>query len=372
MKITAKWIVWFAITALYVAAVGGFACFYLFNSTFDQKLQSEMMDLVRSNAPFLVTHVAQMPNTDASTAEADRLMQIMHNDDRIADITYLNPNATIRWYKDGAYLGKSYEEAYAMSIFPTGAVYQAFTKQNVKINKFGGGNYYDVAVPLKGAKGVLAGVLEIQVSRVGTKAQISSAMLRYAGGAVVVLLIMGGVLYLFMYFKVVAPLKELVGAVRSVSLKEMHLNYPSRSDEIGDAARGINELFVKVRSEMKAFAGSLKKKKDVETVWWQALLAVSVSRGARALVVDQDNNIMFTNFDISFARPHGGAIHLLDVFDGNQSALIETVGKATDAAGTVFKTTADFGGKKVEIRAVKLPGERGEATRTMIIMEPVK
>ncbi len=371
MKITSKWIVWFAITALYIAALGAFACFYKLGYVFDTKLQSEMAEVVRSKVGTLVSSIAARPTGDATIAETDTLKQMINNDDRIVDVVYLNPNATIRWYKDPAFWGKPFEEAVALNLFPTTAVYTAFTKQTLKVNKYGNGNFYEMAFPIKGAKGVLAGVVDLQVSRESTRSLVSSTMVWYAGAVLFAFALMGAILFIFIRVKIINPISSLNTAVNAVSLKEMTLSYPERNDEIGEVAESINSLFGKVKNELKGASTDVKRKKETESVWWQSLLAVSISKGSRAMVVDHDNNIMFTNFELNTENKEG-PIHLLDIFGGEQTELIEVVGKAMDAPGRVLRGTTNIGGKAVEIRAVLLPGEGGQESRTMIVLEPVR
>lgn len=368
MKITFKWIVWFSITALWIGAMGGFACFYMFNFIFDKKLQSEMNETVRARVSFLVENIANSPSGEASVYEIDAMQEMMNNDPRIVDIIYMNPNATIRWYKDPELWRKPYEIGVAEHIFPTNAVYTAFTKQTIKINTFGKGAYYDMAFPMKGAKDVLAGVVALHVSRTEAKSLIAASMTQYAFGAFIVLLAMGVILWIFINYKIVDPLKDLNTAVRTVSLKDITLAYPERSDEIGAVAVSLNELFTKLRRELDSAYTDARSKKGAETVWWQSLLAVSVARGSRAIVVDHDNNVMFTNFELKVDKE--GPIHLLDIFGGDQPELIEVVGHAMDAAGKVFRGVASISGRPVDIRAVQLPGDIPSESRTMIVLEP--
>ncbi|WP_428898232.1 hypothetical protein Dip518_000423 [Parelusimicrobium proximum] len=375
MKLTSKWIFWFAITALYTVVLGGLFCFYLFKFVFDQRLQDSIAENVRNKASTLISGLA-VNRQDISIRELSALEDLLNNDDRVVGIIYLNANASIRWYKSNSsnFMGEnllraSYEEARSRGVFPSNSVAQAFNNQAFRVYMYGDGQFYDMAFPLKAANNELAGVLSVQVSRVSTKALINNALLRYTFGAFFVMIVMGISLYIFIYYKIIVPLAGLNKSVSSVNIKDLQLFYPDRKDEFGDLATAISDMLGRVRAEYAQDDDLEKRRRKVERVWWQALLAVAITKGARAMVVDHDNNIMFTNFDLGIKKD--GPIHLLDIFDSQQSELIAITGKAMDAPGKVFKGTTEAAGKKLEIRAVQLPGVEKD-TRTMIVIEPEK
>jgi HAMP domain-containing protein len=347
----------------------------MFSYIFDQKLQNEVAETVRSKVTTLVGGIAARPNAAVTIDEVRALESSINNDSRIEGIVYLNPDASIRWYKTpgmggsarDSFLGISYDEARANGVFPTGAVSQAFSRQAPRVVMFGEGNYYDMAFPLIGSNNILAGVISLQVSRASTRALIYDTIVNYFLGAMLVMIVMGAVLYVFVYFKILVPLSDLARAVKAVSLRDLRLHYPRRKDEINDVAQNVADLLAKIKEEFRGSKESVKLRKDKEQLWWQALLSVSVGKGARALVVDNENNIMFTNFELTVEKE--GPVHLLDVFSGEQKELIEILGKAMDNPGKVFKGRTETGKKQLLIKAVRLPGASEDA-KTMIVLEP--
>ncbi|MGB2579807.1 HAMP domain-containing protein [Elusimicrobium simillimum] len=368
MKLSLKWFVCFAATALYVIIMGGLFFYNLFNFMFDHKLQNEIAEEVRSRASVMAHGLASQPGL-ITFDELQLMNNWIRTDDRIQGIIYLNSDASIRWHRDGSLIKKTYDDARAEDIFATGAVVQAFNRGVVKTVMYGNGNYYDMAFPLRAAQNELIGVVNIQVSRVSAKQLVNDALVKYAYSTFIIMILMGGILYIFIYAKIVSPLVNLRGAVETVSLKDLKLNFKNRNDEIGDVASAVTELLGRVKKEFKGIESQSKKKKDVEQLWWKALLAVAISKGSRALVVDNDNNIMFANFEISVKKD--GPLHLLDIFDGQQSQIIEIIGKAMDTPGKVYKGEASVGDGKFIIRAVQLPSAENNA-RTMIVLEPEK
>jgi len=368
MKLSLKWFVAYAATALYVAIVGGFLFFYAFVFVFDEKLQQEIAGEVRSRAPVMISQLAA--NKPRITFDELQLMNSwLQSDDRVQSIIYLNRDASIRWHKTGDYIGKSYDDARAEDIFATGSVAQAFNNKTNRSIMYGGGLYYDMAFPLRGAQDELVGVINLQVSRQGTKSLIAAAMVRYAAAAAVIFILMGLILYIFIFVKIVGPLNQLSGAVDAISLKDLKLNYKERNDEIGGVADSVSGFLSRVKKELAGVEAQTEKNGEMETAWWKSLLAVAIAKGSRAVVVDGDNNIMFANFEINVKKD--GPLHLLDLLDGSQTEAVTIIGKAMDAPGKVYKGEASVAGAKYVVKAVQLPPLDG-AVRTMIVLEPEK
>jgi len=368
MRLSLKWLVWYAVTALYVAVVGGIFFFNMFKFVFDEKLQQEIAEEVRARVPVMVTALAA--NKPRITFDELELMNNwLRSDDRVQSIIYLNRDASVRWHKSGDYIGKSYEDARALDIFPTNAVAQAYMQQIPKAVMYGNGMYYDMSFPLRAAQDEVVGIVNLQVSRQSAKDLIGKAMVRYATSCLVIFILMGVILYIFVYVKIISPLNGLSSAVAAISLKDLKLNYKDRNDEIGGVADSLNDFLARVKREFQGIETQNKKKSDTEQLWWKALLAVAISKGSRALVVDHDNNIMFANFEMHVKKE--GPLHLLDVFDGQQTEVITVIGKAMDAPGKVFKGEAQVGDVKYAIKAVQLP-DLDSDLRTMIVLEPEK
>ena len=365
MRLSLKWIVVFSATALYVAVMGGFFFYSMFKFVFDNRLQNEIAESVRARATVMVRGLASKPQITFD--ELDMMNNWLKSDDRIQNIIYLNANASIRWTKSGALIGKSYNDARAEDLFATNAVASSFNSGVQKSVMYGDGVYYDMAFPLRASQDELIGVVNLQVSRASAKVLINQAMVRYAYGAIAVMLLMGFILYIFIYTKVISPLNALNSAVGMISLKDLKLNVKERNDEIGDVAEAVSVLLNRIKKEFRGIENQALKRGEVEQVWWKALLAVAIAKGSRAIVVDHENNIMFANFEIPVKKD--GPLHILDLFDGQQTQIIEIIGKAMDAPGKVYKGETAVGSTKFTVRAAQLPGVE-ESARTMIVLEP--
>ncbi|MCL2887869.1 MAG: hypothetical protein FWF35_00945 [Elusimicrobia bacterium] len=368
MRLSLKWFVAYAATALYVAIVGGIFFFNMFKFVFDEKLQQEISEEVRARAPVMIAALAAN-KPSVTFNEVQMMNNWLSSDDRIQSIIYLNRDASVRWHKVGDYMGLSYDDARSQDVFATNAVAQAYMKQMPRVVMYGSSMYYDMAFPLRAAQDEVVGIVNLQVSRQSAKELISSAMVRYASSCVVIFIIMGLILYIFIYVKVVSPLNNLAGAVDSISLKDLKLNYKERNDEIGGVAESVSGFLARIKKEFKGQEAQTKKKEETEQLWWKALLAAAISKGSRAVVVDNDNNIMFANFEINVKKD--GPLHLLDIFDGQQSEVITIIGKAMDTPGKVFRGETSVGNTKYIIKAVQLPAQE-EELRTMIVLEPDK
>lgn len=368
MKLTTKWTLWFVLVSLYAAIIGGLFYYNLFKFVFDQRLQSEMIEMVRYRAPQLVEDLASRPRNMATFREAELLKAWKRNDERIKTLIYLNDDGSIRWHENTRFIKMSYSDYNNEVVFDTNAVPKAIKEKAPTAIMFDDGNYYDIAIPLL-AKDTVAGVVNMTVSRASAKGLIHTAMFKYALGAFIMMLLIGSVLYLFLLLKIIRPLEALKDAVDAVSLNRLELSYPERSDEIGDVANSMSSMLAKIREDVKGLENveimSLKKEQN----WWKTVFAVAVPSGSRALVLDENNNILYTNFEMNIDKK--GPIHLLDVFDGRQQNIIQIVGEAIDHPGKVLRGKVDNQNTPCLVRAVQLPDDAGK-NRMLVVLEPEK
>ena len=108
---------------------------------------------------------------------------------------------------------------------------------------------------------------------------------------------------------------------------------------------------------------------EKEQKWWKTILAVMVPHGTRALVIDENNNILYTNFQMNVKKK--GAVHLLDIFDGRQQSIIQVVGEALENPGKVLRGSVLSGNVKCTVKAVQLPDDAGK-NRMILVLEPEK
>ena len=353
MKLTPKWILWFALVSLYAAVFGGLVYYNMFKFVFDKKLQNEMVEMVRFRAPRLVTALASRPKGPVTFVEADIMKSWKNNDDRIKELQFL---------------GMSYSDFNNTVGFPTSAVVYAINERAPKAIMYDEANTYDMAIPLL-AKDTVAGVVNVAVSRASAKALIHSAMIRYTIGVFFMILLIGGVLYLFMLLKILRPLEGLKDAVDAVSLNTLTLSYPSRGDEIGDVAKAIDGLLLKIREDIKSLENVEIMSLEKERKWWKTILAVTVPKGSRALVIDENNNILYTNFELNSKK--AGPVHLLDIFDGRQQNIIQVVGEALENPTKVLRGTVINKNVQCLVKAVQLPDDAGK-NRMVLVLEPEK
>ena len=300
MKLTAKWILWFVLVTVYAAVIGGLFYYNLFKFVFDKKLQNEMVEMVRYRAPSLVQQLASRPKGEATFREAEIMKGLVRNDDRIKSLVYLNYDGSVRWHENTKFLGMSYSDYNNSVGFDTNSVVQAIRDQLPRAIMFGKGDYYDMAIPLLAKDNMVAGVVNVTVSRENAKKLIHSSMIRYAIGALIMIALIGGVLYLFLLLKVIRPLGALKDSVEAVSMNHLVLEYPKRSDEIGDVGRSITSLLEKIKEDRKGLENVEVMSLENEKRWWKSIFAVMVPKGARAMVVDENNNLLYANFEVNF------------------------------------------------------------------------
>ena len=108
---------------------------------------------------------------------------------------------------------------------------------------------------------------------------------------------------------------------------------------------------------------------EKEKTWWKAVFAVTVPKGTRALVVDENNNVLYTNFQ--FKATEKRKIHLLDIFDGRQQEIIQVVGEALENPTKVLRGKVVSKDVKCIVKAVQLPDDAGK-NRIIVVLDPEK
>ena len=189
MKLTSKWLLWFVLVTVYASVIGGLFYYNLFKFVFDKKLQNEMVEMVRFRAPSLVQWLASRPKGEATFREAEIMKGLQRYDDRIKSLVYLNYDGSIRWHENTKFLRMSYADYNNSVGFETNAVVQAIRDGLPRAILAGGGDYYDMAIPLLAKGNTVAGVVNVTVSRENAKQLIHSSMVRYAVGAFIMILL---------------------------------------------------------------------------------------------------------------------------------------------------------------------------------------
>lgn len=368
MKLTSKWLLWFVLVTVYATVIGGLFYYNLFKFVFDKKLQNEMVEMVRYRAPQLVQGLAAKPK-QVSFPEVSQMKDMIQNDARIKSIVYLNYDGSIRWHENTKFMGMSYTD-YDNSVgFDSNAAVQAIRSGVPRAILASKGETYDMAIPLLAKGNTVAGVVNLTVSRVAARELISAAMVKYAVGAIIMILLIGGVLYLFLLLKVIRPLNSLRDSLDVISLNNLTLEYPERKDEIGDVAKAAQGLLGKIREDIKTLEHGEIVALEKEKTWWKAIFAVAVPKGTRAIVVDENNNVLYTNFELK--EPENRKVHLLDIFDGRQQEIIQVVGEALEYPTKVLRGSVVNANVKCVVKAVQLPDDAGK-NRIVVVLEPEK
>lgn len=367
MRLTAKWLLWFTGIGIYVMALGGVFYYNLFKWTFDEKLKLDIIDTVKIYAPTLRDGLIKNPKT-ITFEEYNTMAETLSKDERITSVLYMNRFGVIRWHREARFIGISYDE-YSKDIPPlTSALADALKSYKPKVQPVPKQPFYEVAIPLT-VGGEIVGVIDLLVSRASADILISSAMNKYVIGALGVLFLLGLPFYFFFHHYVISPLEILSESIDAMSFKTFELRFPRRSDEIGFLAEAINGLMMKVKNEMQSIDKKSADYKAGEERWWRSLLRTIVPSDHYVIVVDENNNILYANFDISGAMDAKN-IHLLDVVDSQQQSLLRLVGRAFDAPEAVIEGEAFFKGVNMDSKIIHV-GE-GQNSRTLIYFAPKK
>lgn len=378
MRLSIKWFLWFSAIGVYVMFLGGIFYYNLFKWTFDEKLKQETLDMVRLYAPTLVRGLSHNQSA-ISMDELDTITRIS-KDRRVAALVYLNKYGEVRWFKDPSKITESFDQFSKEVTLPTDAIARAWETKSPIIRPVSGLPLYDIAIPLA-FEGRSLGILDIQVSRETAVNVIDSAMEKYAIGAIGVLLLLGVPLYFFMHHWILIPLFGLQEAIETISFKTFELKFAPRLDEIGDVAEALKLFLFKVKGELSTAKVRESKRGTAEARWWQSILLAVVPKSYRAIVVDEDNSVLYSNFQLPVSPPGIAPIpgigdarpaakpHLLDIIDTQQQEVLRLIGIALDRPNQVVEADAVFRSEPCHVKAIHLE-EEGELRRTLILFEP--
>ncbi|MBI4051901.1 MAG: hypothetical protein HY400_05290 [Elusimicrobia bacterium] len=366
MGIKSKWIFWFTCIGIYVMFLGGIFYYNLFKWTFDEKLKSESIEMVRVYAPTLLKGLQR--NLRAVTLDELDIMAALSKDDRVTSLLYLNKYGEIRWHKDASLLALSFDEYRKRVGVPTNVIEQAYLSKSPKVKAIPNQSAYDIAIPLS-VRGEVIGIANVQISREKAEKIIQSAMGKYVIGAIGVLFLMGIPLFFFLNHFVLGPLSALRDAIETISLKGLDLKFASRKDEIGELAEVVRLFLHKVKGELSGVQGKETQREAAEQHWWDKLIAAIVGSHQKAIVVDEDNNVLHTNFPLRAPVSASTKLHLLDVVDSQQQDLLRLVGMALDRPNELVEGETVFKAEPCHVRILHLKGQ-GDIKRTLILFEP--
>jgi len=126
---------------------------------------------------------------------------------------------------------------------------------------------------------------------------------------------------------------------------------------------GVLNVFIsKVRAEISNAMVKEKQRGAAEARWWQSILMAIVSKQHRAIVVDEDNSVLYTNFPVTGTVTAEGKLHLLDVIDSQQQDVLRLVGVALDRPNSVQEGDTIFRSEPCHVKAVHLVERRGIKT----------
>ncbi len=366
-RISVRWFFWFSLVAIYAIIIGGLLYFNLFKIVFDKNLQNQVIDTVRQNASTLIEGL--VTKNYLTVPENEIISSWPRQDNRITNVVYFNGNGTVRWHKNLDLLDMPITDYQRGGYLETNAIELAVSTGNPSVKMKKEGNYYEIAIPLKAKGNKIAGIISVDVSRKQVKEEIKKALTIYLLGSVIIFILMGFLLYIFVIKSVTNPLLQLAEGIDNISTKSFVLNFSSRSDEVGLLARAVEGFLGKVKKELEEQEAVEQSRFNYEQEWWSSVLAITIAKGTRAIVVDENNNIMHANFELKIEKE--GPIHLLDIFGGTQKDIVNIVGKAMDNPGKIFKTDTKSGSRIFTIKALQLMS-KGGIIRTMIILEPKK
>jgi len=365
MRLTVKWLLWFTGIGIYVMFLGGVFYYNLFKWTFDEKLKQDVIETVKIYAPTMRNGL--LSNANAISFEEYDIMMSLAKDERISSMLYLSRQGKVRWHKEARFIGMTWDDFKAQVPPPTDAINEAYLSKLPKVRQVSGEPFYEIAIPFS-VRGEIIGIIDMMVSRAGAEVLIGSAMRKYVFGAIGVLFLLGLPLYFFFHHYVISPMDSLRESVEGISLKNFDLRFAQRTDEIGDLACAITRLMGKMKTEIEAISNRDRTYKEAEQRWWRSLLNIIIPGNNYVIVVDENNSILYANFELV-----GGVdaknIHLLDVVDSQQQTLLRLVGQAFEMPDQPVEGETVFRNQNLNVKVLHV-GQTAETNRTLILFYP--
>lgn len=367
MRIGTKFFLLYVIVGAYIMTLGGVFYHNLFKWMFDEKLKGDVIETMKTYAPTLREGLLKNPRS--ITFEEFKLMnESISRDERITSVVYLNRAGVIRWHRDPRFIGMSWDEYISQVPVLTDAIVQAKEAKSPKVRPVPKQPYYEIAIPLS-VNNEIVGMLLLLVSRATSQALISSAMGNYVIGAVAVLVLLFVPIRVFMSHYIFSPLERLAEAVDAASFKTFELKFDIKNDEIGMLAESIANLLKKFKKEIDGYAKRDKYFREIEEKWWKTILKTIVPHDEYVIVVDENNNVLYANFELK--NISSGSLHLLDVVDNQQQTLLRLVGQAFDNPGEIMEGETIFKGQNLAVKVVHI-GDTPDLNRTLILLYPKK
>lgn len=366
MKISTKFFIIFTVVGIYIMGLGAIFYYNLFKWTFDEKLKADVIDTIKTYAPALREGLLKNPRS--ITFEEFKLMnENISRDERITSVVYVNRAGIIRWHREPRFIGMSWDEYISQVPVMTDAIVQAKEAKSPKVRPVPKQPYYEIAIPLT-VNNEIIGMLLLLISRSTSQALISSAMSKYAIGAIGVLFLLGVPIYMFMSHYIFGPLERLAEAVDAASFKTFELKFDIKNDEIGLVAESISNLFKKFKKEIEQYIKKDKYFREIEEKWWKTILKTIAHHNEYVIVVDENNTVLYANFEINNISSN---LHLLDVVDSQQQTLLRLVGQAFENPGEIMEGETIFKGQNLAVKVVHI-GDTPELNRTLILLYPKK
>jgi HAMP domain-containing protein len=356
---------WFVGIGIYVMFLGGVFYYNLFKWTFDEKLKQDVIETVKVYAPTMRNGL--LNNSMAISFEEYDIMMSLTKDERITSMLYLSRQGKVRWHKESRFIGMSWDELQKQVPPPTDAISQAYLSKMPKVRQVSGEPFYEIAIPFS-VRGEIIGIIDMMVSRAGAEVLIGSAMRKYVFGAIGVLFLLGLPLYFFFHHYVISPMEALRESIDGVSLKNFDLRFPARTDEFGELAGTITRLMGKMRTEIDGISNRDRTYKEAEQRWWRSLLNIIVPANNYVIVVDENNSILYANFELAQGLDAKN-IHLLDVVDSQQQTLLRLVGQAFEMPDSPVEGETVFKNQNLNVKVLHV-GQTAETNRTLILFYP--
>lgn len=162
------------------------------------------------------------------------------------------------------------------------------------------------------------------------------------------------------------PLGYLKRAINRLTPANLEPNLPETPDEFGQVNTALNELILRVKSELQASVADRLTQADQEKLWVEKL-AHSLLTEQRVIIADKDNLVLSDTGNPAAAEAENRA-HLLDLVTDAQFSNL--VAEAFQKEGEVKKGPVTFQEKPYHAAVLRMPSQYATFVKTVIALNP--
>lgn len=175
-----------------------------------------------------------------------------------------------------------------------------------------------------------------------------------------------GVMISFLRRWILVPLMFLKRSITNLSPANLDPNFPEAQDEFGQVNASLNELVLRMKSEIQLQQSDRMSQADQEKLWVEKLVRSLVPE-KRVLVADKDNLVLSDSADETLATAETKP-HLLDLV--TDAKFSDLVAEAFQKEGDIVRGPVTFKDQAYDASVLRMPSQYATFVKTVIALSP--